>query len=92
MSTKRTSELTALSGRRVLVTRSAEQAPTLAAALIKLGVEPVVVGDAVQRPPNLRQPVPGGDYDGDLVHAAPLNFLLAWNCSTTGSPASAIVS
>jgi uroporphyrinogen III methyltransferase/synthase len=43
MSTKRTSKLTALSGRRVLVTRSAEQAPTLAAALREIGAEPVVV-------------------------------------------------
>lgn len=43
MSTKRTSELRSLSGRRVLVTRSAEQAPALAAALAKLGAEAVVV-------------------------------------------------
>lgn len=45
------SKLTSLSGRRVLVTRSAEQAPALAAALGKLGVEPVVVPTIAIVPP-----------------------------------------
>ena len=43
MSTKRTSELEPLSKRRVLVTRAAEQAPALTAALNAIGVEPIAV-------------------------------------------------
>lgn len=43
MSTKRMSELKPLSKRRVLVTRAAEQAPALTAALKAIGVEPIVV-------------------------------------------------
>jgi uroporphyrinogen III methyltransferase/synthase len=43
MSAKRTSNQTAHSVRRVLVTRAAEQAPELTHALRRLGVEPVVV-------------------------------------------------
>ena len=43
MSTKRTSESENLSGRRVLVTRSAEQALSLASALVELGIKPVSI-------------------------------------------------
>lgn len=43
MSAKRTSEQTSLAGRRILVTRAAEQASALADALASRGAEPVVV-------------------------------------------------
>jgi uroporphyrinogen III methyltransferase/synthase len=43
MLTKRTSEQTSPAGRRVLVTRAADQAATLAVALHKIGVDPIVV-------------------------------------------------
>ena len=51
MLTKRTSELTSKSGQRVLVTRAAEQAPALTAALIEVGIEPVVVSTIAIVPP-----------------------------------------
>lgn len=51
MLTKRTSEQTPLAGRRVLVTRSAEQAPALTEALLELGVEPVLVPTIAIGPP-----------------------------------------
>jgi uroporphyrinogen III methyltransferase/synthase len=48
---KRTSELISQSKKRVLVTRSAEQAPALTAALSALGIEPVVVPTIAIVPP-----------------------------------------
>jgi uroporphyrinogen III methyltransferase/synthase len=51
MLTKRTSELTSLSGQRVLVTRAVEQAPILTSALSELGIEPVVVSTIAIVPP-----------------------------------------
>lgn len=51
MLTKRTSEQAPFAGRRVLVTRSAEQAPELTEALLELGVEPVLVPTIAIGPP-----------------------------------------
>lgn len=48
---KRTSEPTTQSRQRVLVTRAAEQAPRLTAALSELGIEPVVVPTIAIVPP-----------------------------------------
>jgi len=52
MLTKRTSEQTAHSGHRVLVTRAEEQAPTLIAALTEIGVEPIMVSTIEIIPPS----------------------------------------
>jgi len=51
MSAKRTSDTTSLTGRRILVTRAAEQASALNDALAKLGAVPVVVPTIVIVPP-----------------------------------------
>ena len=51
MSAKRTSELKPLAGRRVLVTRAAEQAAALSDALARLGAEPIIVPTIAIVPP-----------------------------------------
>ncbi len=71
MSTKRTSDPTPLAGRRVLVTRAAEQALPLVTALDALGVEPVQVPTIEIGPPasfaELDQAIAGLDQFDYLV-------------------------
>lgn len=67
MSAKRTSEQTETTQRRVLVTRSAEQAPALAGALEKIGLEPVSVPTIEIVPPESYAPLDQAIADLDRV-------------------------
>ena len=71
MSAKRTSKPTPLAGRRVLVTRTAEQAAALSEALARLGAEPIVVPTiAIVPPPSF------AELDQALARLDQIDFLL----------------
>jgi uroporphyrinogen III methyltransferase/synthase len=71
MSTKRTSSATDIRKQRVLVTRSAEQAPALVAALEKIGLEPVSVPTIEIVPPGSYAPL-----DQAIAELGNIDFLI----------------